>query len=69
MLNNKLTPIQQHILDVLLETGSNNGELVEKLGLKKKCIEAQLTKIFKKHGVKSRSELISKYYVFERDKK
>ena len=51
-----LTPVEQRIAALVAE-GCTNGEIAAKLSLSRKTIEANLTRTYRKLGVRSRAEL------------
>jgi len=55
----KLTPTEQRIAD-LVATGRSNHEVAKVLTLSPRTVEWNLTKIYRKLGVRSRAELIAK---------
>ena len=51
-----LTPVEQRIAALVAE-GCTNGEIAAKLSLSRKTVEANLSRTYRKLGVRSRTEL------------
>ena len=61
MINNetiKLTPREQQVLDVLMERGCTNKQIGKFLHIAETTVKLHMSKILKKHGLKTRSQLI-----------
>jgi DNA-binding NarL/FixJ family response regulator len=59
---NDLTPTEQRVVELVAE-GKSNREVADALFVTVKTVEANLTRIFRKLGVRSRSELIRRALV------
>lgn len=60
-MKNKLSRMQKEVFKCLLK-GKSNREIGKELGLSEKTIKFHLYNMFKILNVKSRTELIVKYY-------
>ena len=57
-----LTPVEQRIA-ALVAQGCTNGEIAAALSLSRKTVEANLSRSYRKLGVRSRAELVSRLSV------
>lgn len=57
-LSKELTESEQHVAD-LVQTGKRNREIAAQLYLSERTVEARLTAIYRKLGVKSRAQLVA----------
>jgi DNA-binding CsgD family transcriptional regulator len=59
-LNGALSPREQEVLD-LLAAGSTNGEIGQRLSVTENTVKSHLTRVYRKLGVRSRTEAITAY--------
>jgi DNA-binding NarL/FixJ family response regulator len=53
-----LTPAQTRVVE-LVRAGSTNGQIARELHMSLRTVESHLTRIYRDHGVTSRSQLIA----------
>lgn len=52
------TPRQQEIGDLIVQRGVSNKQIAKSMGISESAVKTHLTKMFKKHGVANRSQLM-----------
>jgi DNA-binding NarL/FixJ family response regulator len=59
-----LTPRQEQVFRLIVERGSSNKAIAKSIGISESTVKLHLTEIFKKYGVRNRTQLVVFSHVF-----